>query len=132
MKRDNLFERYPVLTMSIGVCFLLIIIELLCGGAIFLSHSVLGIPKRLSVFKLHPFITGQNIVQYEGLGQETFPVFGYVNRIHTSKECGTTDRYGFIHNGDPWREIKPTDFTVFIVGGSTVMGLGTSCNNHTF
>ena len=133
VKKNNFFEHHPVLTISIVVCFFLIIIELLCGGIILVSHSVKGVPKRLSVFKLHPFITRQNIVQYETHWQETFPVFGYVNRIHISQECGqTTDRYGFIHNGDPWREIKPEDFIIFIVGGSTVVGLGTTCNSQTF
>ncbi len=41
-----------------------------------------------------------------------------------------TDRYGFIHNGQD-REIKNEEYTVFILGGSTVEGRGASSNSHT-
>ncbi len=41
-----------------------------------------------------------------------------------------TDRYGFIHNGQD-SEIKTEDYTVFILGGSTVEGRGASSNSQT-
>lgn len=42
----------------------------------------------------------------------------------------STDRYGFIHNGYS-RIISDDDFTIFILGGSTVEGRGVSSNSKT-
>ena len=42
----------------------------------------------------------------------------------------STDRYGFIHNGYS-RVISDDDFTIFIIGGSTVEGRGAGSNSQT-
>lgn len=111
----------------------LILLELCSGVAIFISHKYFGTPKRISVFKFHPLFTGQNIVRYESNWNKRLPVLGYSLRVHQSDECGlTTDKYGFIHNGNPNREIREDHFTIFILGGSTVAGHGSSCNDKTF
>jgi hypothetical protein len=44
------------------------------------------------------------------------------------------DRYGFYHNGDEKRELLPKEgrlFRIFILGGSTMAGLGASSNTAT-
>ncbi len=41
-----------------------------------------------------------------------------------------TDRYGFIHNGED-RLIEKQNYNIFIIGGSTVEGRGSSSNNKT-
>ena len=107
-------------------------IELASGAMIVAAHYFVGSPKRLSHFRFHPIWTGENIVSYESLWNEPHPVYGYQNRLHVSDECGmSTDRHGFIHNGDSNREITTERFTIFIVGGSTVVGHGSSCNDQT-
>lgn len=114
------------------IAVMFIMIESTSGVVILLSHRLLGTPKRITLFRFHPLVTGVNILQYENNWQEIYPVFGYVNRIYISDECNqTTDRYGFIHNGDKARIITPEKFTIFILGGSTVAGLGASCNDQT-
>ncbi len=42
----------------------------------------------------------------------------------------STDKYGFVHNGYS-RVISDDDFTIFILGGSTVEGRGASSNSRT-
>ncbi len=118
--------------MPVAVMISLVIIEILSGLVIFSSYHFFGTPRRISLFRFHPILTGNNILQYETYWTEPYPVFGYVNRINFSDENGyTTDRYGFIHNGDKSRLISKDAFTIFILGGSTVAGHGASSNSQT-
>lgn len=129
-KNVRKYKKNIFIFLAIVVFF--IIVEAFSGLLILVSHHLFGTPKRISIFRFHPLFTRENVSQYESNWTETYPVFGYVNRIHNSDECGyTTDKQGFIHNGDKSRVITPDQFTIFIFGGSTVAGHGSSCNNRT-
>ncbi len=126
MKKKNIGL---IILLVLGIFF---VIELLSGLVIFSAHHFLGTPKRISVFRFHPLFTRQNILRYDFNWSEDMPVLGNTPRIYVSPECGlTTDKYGFVHNGDPYRELKSERYTIFILGGSSVAGHGTSCNDKT-
>jgi len=128
----NFHKKHPRLLLLVTAMILLVSIESLCGLIIFSSHHFFGTPRIISLFRFHPVFTGINILQYETHWTEPYPVFGYVNRINFSGESGyTTDKYGFIHNGDKSRLISKDTFTIFMLGGSTLAGHGASSNSQT-
>lgn len=128
----KLFESRPRIVLISIIIVGLILVEMMAGLTIALTHRVWGTPKRISVFRFHPLFTGENIAQYESNWVEVYPVLGYINRVHYSDECGyTTDSYGFIHNGDKSRQLTEDRFKIFILGGSTIAGHGSSCNDQT-
>ena len=132
MQKMDFYKKHPKLTILVAAIILLVIIEVLCGFVIFFSHHLFGTPRIISLFRFHPIFTGINILQYETNWAEPYPVFGYINRINFSGESGyTTDRYGFIHNGDKDRTIDKEAFTIFMLGGSTLAGHGASSNAQT-
>lgn len=133
MRKFNTYCKYHKQLRILLVAFaVLLVIELVSGGIILASHYILGSPKRISHFRFHPFWTGEDIGSYGRLWNEPHPVYGYQIRLNVSDECGlTTDRQGYIHNGDSNRNITKEAFTIFIVGGSTVVGHGSSCNDQT-
>lgn len=133
MNRINIFlHKHKYIKIALIVIVAVCVIEFASGAMIVAAHYFVGAPKRLSNFRFHPLWTGENILNYARLWNEPFPVYGFQMRLHVSDECGmSTDRHGFIHNGDSNREITTEAFTVFIVGGSTVAGHGSSCNDQT-
>jgi len=60
-----------------------------------------------------------------GMSYRTFST----NKLPSYPGDLSTDRYGFVHNGDKNRIIRDGD--IFILGGSTVEGRGSSSNNAT-
>jgi len=125
-------QNHKVLKVTFLILLVFCVIELGSGAVIFASYHILGSPKRISHFRFHPLWTGEDISNYAHLWNEPHPVYGYQLRPNVSNECGlTTDRHGFIHNGDSSREITREAFTIFLVGGSTVAGHGSSCNDQT-
>jgi lysophospholipase L1-like esterase len=82
---------------------------------------------------IHPLFRGHRIADStRSVWSEFHPVLGFRVKSVVSPVCGlTTDRYGFIHNGDPQRLIEKDSFKIFLVGGSTVAGHGASCNDRT-
>ena len=67
-------------------------------------------------------------------GHETrfspYGLYKFSSNIKTTYDGLETDQFGFIHNGRE-EPIKEEDYTIFILGGSTVAGLGCSSNEHT-
>lgn len=67
-------------------------------------------------------------------GHETrfspYGLYKFSPNIKTIYDELETDQFGFIHNGRE-ESIKEEDYTIFILGGSTVAGLGSTSNNHT-
>ena len=132
MKQDNIFERHPKMTLIVIVIVILVFMEMVSLGIIWGSHFIFGKPGSMNDFVLHPFYTGKNLMDQATRWFEFHPVYGFSVKINISDDCGyTTDRYGFIHNGDSTRELRQDAFKIFILGGSTVAGHGASCNDQT-
>lgn len=128
----SFFKNHKKLSYVLLVVLVLLLLEGASGLVIYSSHHFFNTPKRISKFQIHPIFRGENIRNYTSSWSEAYPVFGYVNKIFVSEECGfTTDKHGFIHNGDQTRNIQLDSFKIFILGGSTVAGHGSSCNNQT-
>jgi lysophospholipase L1-like esterase len=132
MKQGSIFERHPKTTIAITLIFMLLFVEMISFGIIWGTHLIFGQPSDMKDFAFHPLFTGKNLANYASRWNEFHPVYGYEIKINVSDDCGyTTDRYGFIHNGDSTRKIRQNAFKIFVLGGSTVAGHGASCNDQT-
>lgn len=120
------------ISFCLRVFLWLVCLEAIAGVLIYAAHVRYDRPRNINDFAFHPLLTGKDISRHRDIWNEYHPVYGYINRLNVSDECGySTDRYGFIHNGDSQRELKKSDFKIFILGGSSVAGHGVSCNDKT-
>jgi len=88
--------------------------------------------------KFHPLfakralkLSNDGILKTNNL-QEYDPWFGYRNNTKIKKGTLSTDKLGFISNGDNLRDISdkpPGTYRIFILGGSTVAGFGLSSSS---
>lgn len=91
--------------------------------------------------KLHPLITGDLLdisVSRIKFGDRILtkydPWFGYRNPGNFKLKNFPTDRYGFIVNGEPAGDLSkkpPGTYRIFILGGSTIAGLGSGSPGNT-
>ena len=93
---------------------------------IILALSSYGVIETLSaiILALRP-TPPTRVTIAGGISYEAFKT----NKLSSYPGSLSTDRYGFVHNGDKDRTIRDGD--IFIFGGSTVEGRGSSSNNTT-
>lgn len=117
------------LKFFIYVLSFFLILEVSSFSLIFLSHMLFSKPKNFGQFLVLPYFSEETALAPWSVYH---PKFGHANRIRNTSDCGySTDKYGFIHNGDPERDFLKAKYRIFIVGGSTVAGHGSSCNGFT-
>jgi lysophospholipase L1-like esterase len=107
----------------------LVWLEAASVGLLVISHFAFGRPRDLRPV-LRRYVSDPRMSPHVGF--EYHPRYGHAHALRNVAECGfTTDRYGFIHNGDPGRDFRRARFRIFVMGGSTVAGTGASCNQFT-
>jgi len=136
----NRFLGYSVPTQVFTVITALFFLALILEASAFLFALFLSlIGRNQSLFneyrnKLHPVITGSllkpltanNLLKHT-YWEEFDPWFGYRNNLNSKEGVFGTDKLGFISNGDTSRDIsekKEGTYRIFILGGSTVAGVG--------
>ena len=73
---------------------------------------------------------GENILEYDPFYFYKYKPF-VINQVHGYPDKLGTDKYGFIYNFDKNREIQSNKINIFILGGSTIEGRGSSSNSFT-
>lgn len=73
---------------------------------------------------------GENILEYDPFYFYKYKPF-IINQMHGYPDKLGTDKYGFIYNFEQDKEILGNKINIFILGGSTVEGRGSSSNGLT-
>ena len=147
--KSNRFFEYSKPKQGVLIIFFILLLVISLEVLALLTAFCLpytGLTKHNKLFieykdKLHPLISG-DLLNISGnrvkLGNRTLtkydPWFGYRNPGNFKLKNFPTDKYGFIVNGEPAGDISkkpPGTYRIFVLGGSTVAGLGVGSPGNT-